>query len=721
MVLTMGQPTPYTYIQCPCSEQAVERADESPIDQTNDEELTFDPRAPRSNFSLYPLEYLLYCEDCQQIRCPRCVNEETVTYYCPNCLFEVPSSNLRSEGNRCTRSCYQCPVCVGPLQVGSVQPSSDAQLLAAEGNTHAAGVPFALFCQYCNWSSSEIGIEFDRPSGIHSQLSKLKNGGMPKLTAKDVKERRKEHPDGPPVPDELVDADLQFASLKSFYQSQLADTNASLGGLSLGDGAGFSSPAALTRIMSLYTGRGHHSSQQGPSDVMREALTTEEGLKLAQLDESEAIKTLTNDGWEETTSLQQRAAQLEHVRFQSDLRPVPYLLRTKRSKRCPVCRHIISKPEGKVASNRFKIRLVAKSYIPNITIAPLNPTARGVPVGSRPDIVEEAPLRPLNPYQYILTFTNPLFESIKITLATPSTTPGRFASRVTVLCPQFEVDANTDMWDDALKDDGQDRRRKGEENTGQAEPGKIWDRGRNWVSIVVEVIPASLRHPSGSETAGQGNKVVLQEDEDILEIPVFVRMEWEADSQNDMSSAPGKEKEAKEKRELAYCLVLGGTALRELEVDVAASETSVNLGVGVQAVVNATTLLLVEDDLEGLAAVLLGAETLANNLDGVGEVAEDGVVDSSQSARTGALLLLGVAGAGGALGAGQDAARGQDQDMAVRELLLELAGQATQEVSERRQKSGIENTYRCWTRWKPCREGTGTKMTIAFLPWPTSI
>ena len=31
------------------------------------------------------------------------------------------------------------------------------------------------------------------------------------------------------------------------------------------------------------------------------------------------------------------------------------------------------------------------------------------------------------------------------------------------------------------------------------------------------------------------------------------------------------------------------------------------------------------------------------------------------------------------------------------------------------------STYRCWTRWKPCREGTGTKMTIAFLPWPTSI
>ena len=51
-------------------------------------------------------------------------------------------------------------------------------------------------------------------------------------------------------------------------------------------------------------------------------------------------------------------------------------------------------------------------------------------------------------------------------------------------------------------------------------------------------------------------------------------------------------------------------------------------------------------------------------------------MDGSQSSRAGALLLLGVAGAGGALGAGQDAARSQDQDVAVGELLLELTGKA---------------------------------------------
>ena len=461
---------------------------------------------------------------------------------------------------RCTRSCYQCPICVGPLQVGAIQASPDANLLGAETSQGASGGPYALFCQYCNWSSSEVGIEFDRPSGIHSQLAKLNNGGQPRLTAKDVKERRKEKPDEPPVADEQVDNELQFSSLKSFYQSQLADASSSFTGLAGNDAIGISSPAALSRIMSIYTGRGHPGKmQQGPSDIMREALNTEEGLKAAQLDESSAVKKMMQAGWDETASREQRSLQQDAVQFQDELRPVPYLLRTKRSKRCSICRHIISKPENKVTSTRFKIRLVAKSYIPTITIRPLHPTAPPVPVTSRPAFAEEELMKPLKPYQYILTFQNPLFENIKVTLAAPNTTPGRFSSKVTVLCPQFEVDANLDMWDDALKDDGREKKRKGEDGGGQGEAGKIWERGRNWVSIVLEVIPASLRteHLDLAAQNGPVDKSPLKEDEDILEIPLFVRMEWEADAQHEVGTAPGKDKDAKEKRELAYWCVLG--------------------------------------------------------------------------------------------------------------------------------------------------------------------
>lgn len=65
-----------------------------------------DPRASRSSYGLYPLEHLLYCSVCNQIRCPRCTLEEIVTVFCPSCMSEVPNINLRAEGNRCVLFCF---------------------------------------------------------------------------------------------------------------------------------------------------------------------------------------------------------------------------------------------------------------------------------------------------------------------------------------------------------------------------------------------------------------------------------------------------------------------------------------------------------------------------------------------------------------------------------------------------------------------------------------
>lgn len=147
-------------------------------------------------------------------------------------------------------------------------------------------------------------------------------------------------------------------------------------------------------------------------------------------------------------------------------------------------------------------------------------------------------------------------------------------------------------------------------------------------------------------------------------------------------------------------LVLGGGD-GELEVDTLAGQLLVHLRVGVEAVVNTTTLLLVKNDLEDLGAVLLGAHALANNLDGVDEVGKDGVVDSSQSARTRALLGLAGARAVAALRAGQDAAGSDNEDVAVRELLLELTGQARDVLVNSDKRIESVNAYRCWTLWKP--------------------
>jgi len=127
-------------------------------------------------------------------------------------------------------------------------------------------------------------------------------------------------------------------------------------------------------------------------------------------------------------------------------------------------------------------------------------------------------------------------------------------------------------------------------------------------------------------------------------------------------------------------LVLRPT-LRELKVDTLARQTLVDLAVGVEPVVHTTPLLLIEDDLQDLAAVLARADALADDLDGVDEVGENGVVHGGECAGAGALLLEGGVAAVAALGAGQDAARGDEDDVAVGELLLELAGEAVHHIS----------------------------------------
>jgi dynactin-4 len=406
----------------------------------------------------------------------------------------------------------------------------------------------------------------------------MKNGGPIIVSPKDRRDRDEKRQDisttviveegkeveKPPLYDEM-DIVTRFSNLKSFYQSQLAETSTG-SSLSFTGDYGYGSPGALSRIMGLYTGGTFaEKKSKNKTGVMREACGSSEGLYVCPKTDP-AVQWLRAVGWAGTASIEQRSLQTNNPRFVSDLRPIPYPLRTKRSKRCRTCRHILSKPEAKVQTTRFRIRLVAASYIPSMTIKPLVPQsqAAGAP---------QALLTPLKPTQFLLTLKNPLFDLVKITLATPSHTPGRFSSKITILCPQFEVGANTDVWDEALQDGGEREKRRTTREVGegqaQAEAGKVWEKGRNWASVVLEVVPASLRLPGGGSAAPQKgiegadedeqDDRGLREDEDILEIPVFVRVDWETDAAHDEAGggAAGKDKDVKEKRELAYWCVLG--------------------------------------------------------------------------------------------------------------------------------------------------------------------
>ena len=416
-------------------------------------------------------------------------------------------------------------------------------VVALDAGAGGAAGPWILVCEHCHWSTLDAGLTFEKPVSLFSQLAKMDSTwasrSQPQPSSKDSK-----------ASEATAESDLdsRFGLLRVFYASQMSKTSPSNPLLSPQADVNYSSPGNLARIMSLYTGAsklGKKSPHR--AHPMQEAADADDGLvEIRPSADADAIKKLQEVGWTGTTSTEQRLEQPHAPRFASDLRPVPTLLRSKRSRRCRACRHILVKPDPRIQTTRYRIKLVALAYVPSMTITPL-PSSSGTPP------IDRTGLPPSRPLQFLLTLKNPMFDPVSVALAAQPVIPGPSGRRVTILCPQFEIGANADVWDEALDGDGKRAdQRPPSQSTGDiaggrvAEAGKVWARGRNWTTIVLEVVCARI----------EARDDELDEDEDVLEVPIYVRIEYDAEVGGDepASAAAGKERE---RRELAYWTVLG--------------------------------------------------------------------------------------------------------------------------------------------------------------------
>ncbi|RMY75250.1 hypothetical protein D0863_02723 [Hortaea werneckii] len=618
----MASSFPYTHYACPCTSLTASPPSLStlnhaadPTDDAEEDGRTFNPHSARANYALHPLDQLLYCDECDGIRCPKCVSEEVVNWYCPSCLFEVPSSAVRGDGNRCARNCYQCPECTAALAVTAVPHASRSD--EADGGKFLkpdAGAKgeerYLLQCLYCDWSTLDLDLVFHRPTKMTEQLAKHRKARIANANA-NANANAAASSDSPHLQHEDG-----FQKLQAFYQEQLtesSDAQSSSGGYG---NSPYGSPANLQRIISLYGGLSADALKKSreKAQPMREARSADEGLKIyppsisATSDEDSDTATLSrlrDLSWDETASPTQR---LTHplntpARFKSHLWPIATRLRTRKGKRCKTCRQFVSRPDREVSRLKYKIRMPASQHIPRLLFRPLYPATLpsaigpGAVLAGKPDFrLKAEDLQPAAPLaqgitqQYVLTVKNPIFEPVKINLATPAVTPGKVGSRVTILCPSFTVGPAGDVWDEALSSTtaggtattastdatqqngaggGSGGREaamasltgKGSSSTAttggastgddklQPEAGKVWDRTRNSTSIILEITPGFLdgsaqqRRPSVAPTSQvqvqqqQPQKTAVggeqeEDDEedadaDILEIPIFVRAEWD--------------------------------------------------------------------------------------------------------------------------------------------------------------------------------------------------
>ncbi|KAJ1562158.1 hypothetical protein HK405_015257, partial [Cladochytrium tenue] len=183
--------------QCHCRTSTESGVDLDPRTATSGTEQ--EPPEVSDYLRLHPLYRMYYCDYCHCLRCPSCVQEEIVSFYCPNCLFEVPSASVKAEKNRCARNCFECPICSNTLNVVSVvdpaassatsaiatasPPATPILSSATMASSRLAGAtpgspqPLAaaalpaggihyLSCGVCRWDSLEIGLKFDRPTGL---------------------------------------------------------------------------------------------------------------------------------------------------------------------------------------------------------------------------------------------------------------------------------------------------------------------------------------------------------------------------------------------------------------------------------------------------------------------------------------------------------------------------------------------------------------------------
>ncbi|KAH9845078.1 Dynactin p62-domain-containing protein [Teratosphaeria destructans] len=582
----MAAAFPYTHYACPCSDRTsgaptsiANKRLSRPVGNTKQEDRPLNPHDPQAHYSLYPLDHLLFCDECDAIRCPGCWTEEVINWYCPACLFEVPSSAVKSDGNRCARSCYNCPSCTAPLAVTTVPEAPDTHLKPSNASDEA----YMLQCQFCDWSTQDVGIVFPKPTKITEQLVKQRRA---RNTSKD-----KAPPDKSGV--YPPDHDETFETLTSFYKDQLNETGETQNPYG---NSPYSSPGNLARIMSIYGGLSTNAlkkSREKPQP-MREARRESEGLSTYALEdyaEDEVLQKLESVTWEDTVSRTQQLSTPynQATRFADQLWPVATALRTRKGKRCKECRQFLARPDPKISSLKYKIHLLALNHVPRVLFKPLHPDPSASTHPNfrlRTSDSLQADLQPLSALQYILTVRNPIFDTIKVTLGTPEITPGRVRSKVTILCPQFTVGPAGDMWDEAMSIStassanagGREAAmasltgsRSADDPDRQPEAGKIWEKTRNSTSVIVEVVPGQLRlgkravpgqlnlpgtpskqHPKDDEEDD------LDEDDDVLEIPVYLRAEWEhtVDEQSNEINK-GKAKGEKVRKGLAFWCVLG--------------------------------------------------------------------------------------------------------------------------------------------------------------------
>ncbi|KEI39948.1 uncharacterized protein L969DRAFT_93778 [Mixia osmundae IAM 14324] len=369
-------------------------------------------KAPAASYELY------FCEECDVVSCNNCCTFEPSCYYCPNCLFEVPAASVRGEKNRCARHCFECPQCITTLSV-----------VAHDLGRSSAEPTYILVCSFCKWDSTEIDLIFDKPTGLAGQMQQAELDSP----ASQAFEHIRAHLE--PYVRQGLSAQASASGTQATsaaHLSALTSLPARYATLLAGHVRARPSSKATGRDeLADYSALQSHRSLCETTAPSQDRLNIELLRNATNLDNIAPVDRANTQNWQTS-------------RASSSLMPARVPLRAKMSKRCRACRHILIRPEQKAQSLRYKIKLMAANYLPAIELRKrpsVTDEAKKTSALGDPSIDKSDRLLPGQRYTFEVSFANPLYEPISVSLAQADVTDdsaGPEPIRLTTAEPGFD-------------------------------------------------------------------------------------------------------------------------------------------------------------------------------------------------------------------------------------------------------------------------------------------
>mmetsp|Transcript_29160 Transcript_29160/g.41036 ORF Transcript_29160/g.41036 Transcript_29160/m.41036 type:complete len:514 (+) Transcript_29160:1220-2761(+) len=290
-------------------------------------------------------EELYYCQGCQKMRCSFCVTQEIDSFYCPNCLDNMASSEATTYKNSC-KKCFECPCCHSALSYHA-STAADPSLDISSLNLQPGAPYYYLKCEFCQWDSLAAKYISDTPNGLTAlSLEKEKDDKLQVMFNKMRDSLQKDEKDKAKARKSLLRKKSTMFRLTTPINSSASDrVKLKAPALNLND---------LDKAVEAKKKK-HPSELPAPIDPNLDSI---EELKL--LEDYSNITT--------TCALEQRVSQTPQPDLLRELIPKRKHLLTRRSKHCYKCDKLLVKPDLNAAKIEFKRQHVAIFFLPNITV-----------------------------------------------------------------------------------------------------------------------------------------------------------------------------------------------------------------------------------------------------------------------------------------------------------------------------------------------------------------